>query len=129
VDVAFMARTAEALGFESLWCAEHPICGAVHQPFPGLGRWVIPRATRTSSIRSSPWRGRPEVTTTLRLGTGITLFPNDPLLLAKEISTLDLFSGGRFLLGSAPAGTGKRPPSWAETSITAGPRRVRRSWP
>jgi hypothetical protein len=25
VDPAFIARTAEALGFESLWCAEHPI--------------------------------------------------------------------------------------------------------
>ena len=25
VDPGFIARTAEALGFESLWCAEHPI--------------------------------------------------------------------------------------------------------
>lgn len=25
VDVAFIARKAEELGFESLWCAEHPI--------------------------------------------------------------------------------------------------------
>src|SRR5260370_25428439 len=35
------------------------------------------------------------VTKTLKLGTGITLVPErNPLLLAKEISTLDLFSGG-----------------------------------
>jgi len=39
VDVAFMARKAEELGFESFWCAEHPF---------------IP--VRTSSIPSSPWR-------------------------------------------------------------------------
>jgi len=40
------------------------------------------------------------VTTKLKLGTGIVLVPErNPLLLAKEISTLDLFSGGRFLFG------------------------------
>jgi alkanesulfonate monooxygenase SsuD/methylene tetrahydromethanopterin reductase-like flavin-dependent oxidoreductase (luciferase family) len=36
----------------------------------------------------------------MKLGTGIVLVPErHPLLLAKEISTLDLFSGGRFLFG------------------------------
>jgi probable F420-dependent oxidoreductase len=40
------------------------------------------------------------VTSTIKLGTGITLIPErNPLLLAKEISTLDLVSGGRFILG------------------------------
>ena len=39
-------------------------------------------------------------TTTIRLGTGITLVPErNPLLLAKEIASLDRFSGGRFLFG------------------------------
>src|SRR5437899_9533049 len=39
-------------------------------------------------------------TKTIKLGTGIVLVPErHPLLLAKEISTLDLFSGGRFLFG------------------------------
>ena len=54
-------------------------------------------------------------TTTLKLGTGITLVPErNPLLLAKEISTLDFFSGGRFLFG---IGTG-----WhrEETAIMGG---------
>ena len=36
----------------------------------------------------------------MKLGTGIVLVPErNPLLLAKEVSTLDLFSGGRFLFG------------------------------
>jgi probable F420-dependent oxidoreductase len=51
----------------------------------------------------------------MKLGTGITLVPErNPLLLAKEISTLDLFSGGRFLFG---IGTG-----WhrEETTIMGG---------
>jgi len=40
------------------------------------------------------------VTRTIKLGTGITLVPErNPLLLAKEIASLDLFSGGRFLFG------------------------------
>jgi probable F420-dependent oxidoreductase len=40
------------------------------------------------------------VTRILRLGTGITLVPErNPLLLAKEIASLDRFSGGRFLFG------------------------------
>ena len=39
-------------------------------------------------------------TSTIKLGTGITLVPErNPLLLAKEIATLDRFSGGRFLFG------------------------------
>jgi probable F420-dependent oxidoreductase len=40
------------------------------------------------------------VTTTLKLGTGICLVPErNPLLLAKEIASLDYFSNGRFLFG------------------------------
>ena len=40
------------------------------------------------------------VTQTLKLGTGICLVPErNPLLLAKEIATLDHFSGGRFIFG------------------------------
>src|SRR5207244_2587391 len=39
-------------------------------------------------------------TSRIKLGTGIVLVPErNPLLLAKEVSTLDLFSGGRFLFG------------------------------
>jgi len=36
----------------------------------------------------------------MKLATGIVLVPErHPLLLAKEIATLDLFSGGRFMFG------------------------------
>jgi probable F420-dependent oxidoreductase len=39
-------------------------------------------------------------TSRIKLATGIVLVPErHPLLLAKEVSTLDLFSGGRFLFG------------------------------
>jgi probable F420-dependent oxidoreductase len=39
-------------------------------------------------------------TTTLLLGTGILLMPQrNPVALAKEVASLDVLSGGRFLLG------------------------------
>ncbi len=116
VDVAFMARTAEALGFESLWCAEHPIMPVQSTSrFPGAADGVIPESYAHFVDPFVALARASGVTTTMRLGTGITLVPErNPLLLAKEISTLDLFSGGRFLFG---IGTG-----WhrEETTIMGG---------
>jgi probable F420-dependent oxidoreductase len=116
VDVAFMARAAEALGFESLWCAEHPIMPVQSTSrFPGSPDGVIPESYSHFIDPFVALARASGVTTTLRLGTGITLVPErNPLLLAKEISTLDLFSGGRFLFG---IGTG-----WhrEETTIMGG---------
>jgi len=40
------------------------------------------------------------VTTKITLGTGVCLIPeHNPLLLAKQVATLDNFSGGRFIFG------------------------------
>jgi probable F420-dependent oxidoreductase len=101
VDVAFMARTAEQLGFESFWCAEHPFM-PVHTTsrFPGSEDGVIPESYSHFVDPFVALARASGVTTRMRLGTGIVLVPErHPLLLAKEISTLDLFSGGRFLFG------------------------------
>jgi len=101
VDVAAMARIAEALGFESLWCAEHPIM-PVHTTsrFPGSTDGIVPESYSHFVDPFIALARASGATTTLKLGTGITLVPErNPLLLAKEISTLDLFSGGRFLFG------------------------------
>jgi len=101
VDVGAMARTAEELGFESFWCAEHPFI-PVHSKsrFPGSEDGVIPE-TYSHFIDPFVALARASGTTRrIRLGTGIVLVPErHPLLLAKEVSTLDLFSGGRFLFG------------------------------
>ena len=101
VDVAFMARKAEELGFESFWCAEHPFIPVrTTSRFPGSEDGVIPE-TYSHFIDPFVALARASgVTTKVKLGTGIVLVPErNPLLLAKEISTLDLFSGGRFLFG------------------------------
>ena len=100
IDPAFMAETAERLGFDSLWYAEHPAVPVESaSPFPATGGeipWTYSHFTDPfiALARASA------VTKTLKLGTGITLVPQrNPLLLAKEIAALDLHSGGRFLFG------------------------------
>ena len=101
VDVAAMARTAEALGFESFWCAEHPFI-PVHTTsrFPGSPDGVIPEAYSHFIDPFVALARASGTTSRIKLATGIVLVPErHPLLLAKEVSTLDLFSGGRFLFG------------------------------
>ncbi len=101
ISAAFMARKAEELGFDSLWYGEHPIM-PVHSdsPFPGSPDGVIPW---TYSHFADPFIALAQAsgaTTSIKLGTGITLVPErNPLVLAKAVATLDLLSGGRFLFG------------------------------
>jgi probable F420-dependent oxidoreductase len=101
VDVGFMARKAEELGFESFWCAEHPfIPVSSASRFPGSADGVIPESYSHFVDPFVALARASGTTKSIKLGTGIVLVPErNPLLLAKEISTLDLFSGGRFLFG------------------------------
>jgi probable F420-dependent oxidoreductase len=101
IDVAVLARKAESLGFESLWLPEHPIIPVhVTTRYQGSPDGAIPPSM---SDIADPFVGLARasaVTTTLKLGTGICLVPErHPLLLAKEIASLDYFSNGRFLFG------------------------------
>jgi probable F420-dependent oxidoreductase len=100
VDPAFMAKKAEELGFESIWYAEHPAVPVEsNSPFPATGGEI----PWTYSHFTDPYIALARAsgaTSTIKLGTGITLVPErNPLLLAKEIASLDRFSGGRFLFG------------------------------
>ena len=105
VDVAFIARKAEELGFESLWSADHPIM-PVHSKslFPYAPDGII-QETYAHCVDPFVALARASgVTSTIKLGTGVALVPErNPLLMAKQIATLDLFSGGRFIFG---VGTG-----------------------
>jgi len=77
-----LAQRAEALGFESVWMPEAYGTDAVSI----LGAL----AARTERIR---------------LGTGIVnVFSRTPALLAQTAATLDLISGGRFILGLGTSG-------------------------
>jgi probable F420-dependent oxidoreductase len=101
MDVAVVAQKAEALGFESLWLPEHGVMPVhVTSRYQGSPDGSIPPSM---SDMGDPFIGLARasaVTTALKLGTGICLVPErNPLLLAKEIATLDHLSNGRFLFG------------------------------
>jgi probable F420-dependent oxidoreductase len=101
IDVALVAQKAEALGFESLWLPEHGVMPVhVTTRYQGSSDGSIPPSM---SDIGDPFVGLARasaVTKAIKLGTGICLVPErNPLLLAKEIATLDLLSNGRFLFG------------------------------
>ena len=101
IDPAVVAQKAEALGFDSLWLGEHPVI-PVHStsPAPGSSGSSIPDFYSRLVDPFVALARASAVTTTLKLGTGVTLVPErNPLLLAKEVATLDYFSRGRFLFG------------------------------
>ena len=101
VDIAILAKRAEEMGFESLWVPEHPILPVnASSPWPGSSDGVIPKVY-ADIVDPFVALGRASaVTNTMKLGTGICLVPErNPLLLAKEVATLDMYSGGRFLFG------------------------------
>src|SRR5712692_820003 len=101
VDVGFMARKAEELGFESFFCAEHPFMPVkTTSRFPGSEDGIIPEVYSHFVDPFVALARASGATTRIKLGTGIVLVPErNPLVLAKEVSTLDHFSGGRFLFG------------------------------
>ena len=101
LDVADLARQAEAVGFESLWLPEHPVM-PVHSNsrYHGSPDGSIPEYMSDLVDPYMALARAAAVTQTLKLGTSISLIPErNPLLTAKVISTLDLHSGGRFILG------------------------------
>lgn len=98
-DVRDVARAAEDTGFESLFVAEHThIPTARKTPYPMGGdlpdeyaRTLDPFIALTAAAA---------VTERLRLGTGVCLVvERDPIVLAKEVSSLDVLSSGRVILG------------------------------
>lgn len=104
-DVGFVrdfAQAMEGLGFRTLFAPEHVVFFASYESkYP---------YTTDGSANWGPDTGiydplfvcqvAADVTTTLRFCTGVLILPERPALLtAKEVLTLDHFTGGRFELG------------------------------
>ena len=89
-----VAIEAEKVGFESVWTGEHvvlPDPQVPPSPAPPLMSMVHP-STALSFLAAT--------TSTLKLGTGITLLAQrNALVLAKEMASLDYLSNGRLLFG------------------------------
>jgi probable F420-dependent oxidoreductase len=88
-----IAQHAEKLGYHSVWGNDHMTTQHyVREEFPVPPRFWEPLMTYAFIAAA---------TTTLRFGTGILVLPmrRDIVVLAKQIATLDHFSGGRLEIG------------------------------
>ena len=97
-----VCRTAEAAGFESLWGGEHVIMPSdIESKYPYTADGKIPAEPETPIPDPLIWLAFAAATApTMRLGTCILIVPQrNPLVLAKELATLDQLSGGRVELG------------------------------
>jgi probable F420-dependent oxidoreductase len=101
-QIVGQAQQAEALGFESAWTFEHVIVPLDYDskyPYNATGKmgaapetnFVDPLIALTAVAAS---------TKTLRLGTGVNILSQtNPLLMAKQVASIDFVSGGRMMLG------------------------------
>ncbi|MFE4592217.1 LLM class F420-dependent oxidoreductase [Streptomyces laurentii] len=94
-----LARALEERGFGGLYLPEHThIPLSRESPYPAGG--PLPREYARTLDPFVALGQAAAVTERLRLGTGITLVAqHDPIVLAKQVATLDHLSGGRFTLG------------------------------
>ncbi len=101
-DPAVVAKHAEELGFSSYWVPDHVILPSNYDTdYPGKGLdseepdylWQIPDPL-VALMRAAT------ATSTIEIGTAVLLAgERHPLHLAKEVASLDSFSGGRFHFG------------------------------
>jgi len=99
IHPADLARAAEERGFESLWVAEHShIPCSRKTPWPGGAE--LPKMYYDVVDPFVALSMAAAATTKLKLGTGICLvIQRDPIQTAKQVASLDMLSGGRFLFG------------------------------
>ena len=91
-ELVEIATTAENLGLYSLWTNDHVA------PWPKLREAYDQPINWYESLISIACVAR--LTTRIKLALGVIVVPlRDPVLLAKQVSTLDLFSDGRVLFG------------------------------
>ncbi len=92
--IATVARAAEEAGFESFWGGEHLALADPQvpaSPMPPNIAFVDLNVTMAFAAAH---------TKTLRFGTGIMLLPlRNPVVLAKQLASVDVLSGGRLIFG------------------------------
>ncbi|MGN6634937.1 MAG: LLM class F420-dependent oxidoreductase [Oryzihumus sp.] len=97
LGVTDFARTLEQAGIESLFMIER-----THVPVSRRDVLDDPAHARDVRVLDQfiALGAAAAVTSRLRLGTSVCVVPqHDPILLAKQVATLDYISGGRFLFG------------------------------
>lgn len=95
-----VARKIEELGFESMFTGEHPIIPVESKTLYAIGDGVMPEYYERIPDPFISLTVAACATTRLRLGTAVCLAAErHPIILAKEVATLDYYSKGRFALG------------------------------
>ncbi len=99
IEVGELAVALEERGYESLFVCEHThIPTSRRTPFPGGGE--LPKRYSHTHDPFVALAFAAARTTRLRLGTGICLITQrDPIVTAKAVASLDMLSGGRFVMG------------------------------
>ena len=97
-----VAHIAEEAGWESIWTGEHLVVADPQRPPSPVtpGTHFVDQVASLSFLAAH--------TSTIRLGTGIVILPQrNPIVLAKELASVDVLSGGRleagFGVGYVPA--------------------------
>ncbi len=91
---AKVAREAESVGFESLWTGEHVVLPDPQVP-PSPAAPLTPMLDPAVTLAFVAAH-----TKSIRLGTGIIILPQrNPVVLAKELASLDVLSDGRLIFG------------------------------
>jgi len=97
-----ICRRAEAAGFDSVWGGEHVIRpDRIESSYPYTADGEMPGDAETSIPDPLIWLAYVgAVAPSLRLGTCILIVPQrNPVVLAKELATLDVLTDGRVELG------------------------------
>jgi probable F420-dependent oxidoreductase len=95
-----VAQKTEELGYHSLWVSDHIVTPRkIDSPYPG-GRYPVrpewPFLEPVSTLLFAA-----AVTRRVRLGTSVLVITQrQPVLLAKQLATLDFLSGGRLIFGA-----------------------------
>ncbi len=100
------AQAAERAGFSTFWTGEHVVLFGAYpaSKYPYAGAYggdvpiPNPRDPVADPLMTMAWAAA--ATTRMQVGSGIIILPQrNPVVLAKEVATLDAFSGGRVVLG------------------------------
>lgn len=94
-----LAKLLEDRGFESMWVPEHSHIPADRRsPWPGGAE--LPQEYWHTYDPFVALTAAAAATTTLKVGTGICLvIERDPIMMAKEVASVDRLSNGRFIFG------------------------------
>jgi probable F420-dependent oxidoreductase len=93
-----VARRSEELGFDSLWVTDHVVVPEPHREM--FGTTVYDPLSVLAFLAAH--------TQTVQLGTAVLVIPyRNPVVVAKQLATIDNLSGGRLVFGTGAGWAGE----------------------